>query len=150
MMLEVFSIALDVSNTVPHRVIPKDSPFLKQEHSWRQDWMPIAERDFGTDAVYCDYEPSKKGKRSQIFSRERDHSISHVKAIGVVELLDALTKCIAEQDGILPSILIFLIAKICQMLDLINWKRNPLCMRLRFRDNKKPVRLFSLSMTTIC
>lgn len=67
MMLEVFSIALDVSNTVPHRVIPKDSPFLKQEHSWRQDWMPIAERDFGTDASTAITNQAKKASVRKYF-----------------------------------------------------------------------------------
>lgn len=108
MMLSVFGMGQDCANQF--HCPPSYAPFLTQENSWRPDWMPIAETQLGCNAIYIDYLPSKKGHVGQIFSREDNHSISGVKAIGVMNLLDAITEHVEKHnkmpyfDGDLPSI----------------------------------------------
>ena len=52
MMLSIFGMGKDCADQF-HRP-PHYAPFLTQENSWRPDWMPIAETDFGCNAIYID------------------------------------------------------------------------------------------------
>ncbi len=100
-MMKCYSISLDVAETVEQRVVPHWAPFLKQEHSWSPDWIPIAEFNCCSDIVYLDPSPSTKGKVGQIFSRDDEHCISGVKAIGVEHLLRTIVSNI-EAAGAMP------------------------------------------------
>ena len=103
MMMEVYSMARDVSETVTHRVIPSYAPFVQQIHSWQDHWLPIAEDHLGCDALYIDYEPSKMGKPGQMFIRDRDHSISGIKAFGIPNLIESISNYLKTNNR-LPNL----------------------------------------------
>jgi cell wall assembly regulator SMI1 len=86
MALRTFGMAKDVSESVDPR-IPHYAPHVRQDNSWNELWYPLAEIDFGCNAIYYDEHPSEHGRVGQIFMREDDHSVGGVKAIGLEDLL---------------------------------------------------------------
>lgn len=101
-MMKCYSIALSVMETVDNRVVPDWAPYVNQEHSWNPSWIPIAEFNVCSDVVYFDPAPSTKGQVGQIFSRDDEHYISGVKAIGLEHLLETIVSGL-ESDGTIPK-----------------------------------------------
>ena len=100
-MMKAYSNYVDIFETVDNRVVPDWAPFLKQEHSWSPDWIPIAEDNICSNVVYLDPFPSSVGKVGQIFLRDDEHYISGVKAVGIGNLLKSILSWIQE-NGDMP------------------------------------------------
>jgi cell wall assembly regulator SMI1 len=92
-MVKIHESGIDLRNAGYLDVQPFN-PFVKQNRTWQEKWIPITATLFDHNTLNYDLEPGEKGAVGQIILHTREQEVPEtVFAVGIEDLL---RKCIAQ------------------------------------------------------